>query len=325
MRYFLGGDVGSSKTQVMVGDETGRVLGMGKSGAGNHETVGYDGLTNAVRDAAQEALQRANLPPERLARMGFGISGYDWLAEQGPTFEALARVGLPAPFSIVNDALIGLLAGAESGWGIAVVAGSGCNCRGWDRTRQRHGQVTGGGWRMGEAAGASDLVQRAIQAVAQAWTRRAPPTKLADAFLAETGAADVTDLLEGLVNERYFIPSSAAPVIFRVAAGGDAVAQRLLRWGGQELGELANAVIRQLEFELMEFEVVLVGNLFKGGDFLIQPMQETIRAFAPLAQFVPLMAPPVSGAVLLAMEGEGIRPTPAMRTTLRAHLNRTVL
>ena len=34
-----------SKSHALVADETGRVLGFGSAGAGNHEVVGYEGLT----------------------------------------------------------------------------------------------------------------------------------------------------------------------------------------------------------------------------------------------------------------------------------------
>ena len=36
-RYFLGGDIGSSKTHVLIADEGGQAVGFGQSGAGNHE------------------------------------------------------------------------------------------------------------------------------------------------------------------------------------------------------------------------------------------------------------------------------------------------
>ena len=71
---------------------------------------------------------------------GFGISGYDWPSERQPTLQAIATLGLSCPVDAVNDALIGLLAGSAQGWGIAVVSGTGCNCRGWDRERRHLGE-----------------------------------------------------------------------------------------------------------------------------------------------------------------------------------------
>jgi N-acetylglucosamine kinase-like BadF-type ATPase len=308
MRYFLGVDVGGTKTQALVADESGRAAGFGQGGAGNHEEVGYAGLAHAMRQATDQALAQSGIGVEQIAGAGFGVAGYDWPSEREPTLQAIARLRLNAPVEAVNDALIGLLAGSAEGWGVAVVSGTGCNCWGWDRTRQRIGQVTGNGAAMGEGAGGSELVARAVQAVAHAWTRRGPPTQLTEAFMQHTGTRSANDLVEGLTMGRIWLDASLAPLVFEVAAQGDPVAQGVIRWAGQELGELANAVIRQLEFQTLEFDVVLVGSMFNAGPALIEPMRATIYALAPGARLVRLGGPPVVGAVLLGWNRPASRP-----------------
>jgi N-acetylglucosamine kinase-like BadF-type ATPase len=305
---FLGADVGSTKTHVLIADEGGQELGFGESGPGNHEVVGYDGLAYALKDALSQALASANLRIEQIAGAGFGVSGYDWPSEREPTLRAIETLSLQAPFEAVNDTILGLLAGSSQGWGLAVVSGTGCNCRGWDRYHTREGVVTGHGIRMGEAAGASELVFKAVQAVAHEWTRRGPPTRLTPAFLEYTRFASLGDMLDGVVNGQVKLDAAAAPLVFQVAAEGDPVALDLLHWAGSELGELANCVIRQLEFEKLEFEVVLVGSMFDGGPLLVDPMRQVIHAYAPGARLVRLQKPPVVGAVLLGMEAAGFRP-----------------
>ena len=51
MQHFLGIDVGSSKTHALIVDETGRWIGFGKSGGGNHQGVGYAGLTRVIQES----------------------------------------------------------------------------------------------------------------------------------------------------------------------------------------------------------------------------------------------------------------------------------
>jgi hypothetical protein len=79
---------------------------------------------------------------------------------------------------------------------------------------------------------------------------------------------------------------------------------------------MANAVIRQLEFETETFDVVLSGSLFKGGSILIDPMWQTITNIAPNARLVRLMSPPVIGSVVLGMEQAGKVVTAETRQTL---------
>ena len=304
-RYFLGVDVGATKTHALIAEENGQVCGFGEGGPGNHEGVGYDGLVGALQTAVGEAVVRAGISVTQIAGAGFGVGGYDWPSERKPTREAIQALGLEAPFEAVNDTIIGLLAGAQEGWGIAVVAGTGCNCWGWDRNH-RIGRMTGMGWAMGEAAGAGELVEEAIRWIARDWSLRGPSTHLTQAFIELAGAQDAEDLLEGITQERYFIGAEVAPLVFRVAAEGDRVARQVIRWAGEELGGLAIGVIRQLGFESLDFDAVLVGSLYDGGPLLTDTVRRTVHAVAPAAHFVRLTAPPVVGGVLLGMEQAGL-------------------
>ena len=164
--------------------------------------------------------------------------------------------------------------------------------------------MTGFSW-LGEAAGGSELVLKAIQAVALEWTRRGPPTRLTQAFVELTNAQDVEDLLEDLTLGHIHLNAAAAPVVFRVAAAGDPVARELILWAGRELGSLAIGVIRQLGFETLSFDVVMAGNFFNGSPLLAEAMRETIHVVAPGARLVRLHVPPVVGGVLLGMEQAG--------------------
>jgi N-acetylglucosamine kinase-like BadF-type ATPase len=302
-RYFLGVDTGATKSHALIADDHGRALGFGQGGPGNPEGIGYDGLAEVLGLIAQQALAAAEISIDEVAGAGFGIGGYDWPSQREPILQAIAPLGLKAPLEIVNDSIIGLLAGASEGWGVAVVAGTSCNCWGWDQDR-REGRMTGFSW-LGEAAGGGELVLKAIQAVALEWTRRGPPTRLTQAFVELTRTRDVEDLLEGLTLGRVHLSAEAAPLVFQVAAEGDPVAEELILWAGRELGSMANGVIRQLGFEALTFEVVLAGSFFQGSPRLAETMRETIHVLAPGARLVRLTAPPVVGGVLLGMEQAG--------------------
>ena len=151
--YFLGADVGSTKTHVAIADETGRVLSLGEGGPGNPDNVGYEGLRCTLEIATRSAVQQAGITLDQIAGAGYGVSGLDYPMQKEPTVQVIRSIGLCAPLEAVNDALIGLVAGATDGWGIAVVSGTGCNCWGWDRERRRQGQVTGSGWQTGRVCG----------------------------------------------------------------------------------------------------------------------------------------------------------------------------
>ncbi len=320
MRYFLGADLGGTKTHLVITDETGRAVGFGESGSGNHETVGYDGMYQTIADALEMALQSAALKREDIFGAGFGIAGYDWPSEKTKMTQVIDRLGLNAPYEMVNDAIPGLVAGAEAGWGVVAISGTGCNCRGWDKDHTREGRVTGYGVLMGEAAGSSELVVRSMQLVGFEWTQRGPKTALSKMYMDALGANSLVELLEMYTQKPLRIGAEFAPRIFQVAKQGDAVALELIRWAGQELGEMVNGVIRQLGFEGLTFDVVLVGGMFEGGALLIDPMRETIQRVAPHTRLVRLKVPPVIGAVLIGMEKGGADTGLEVRQTMQDSL-----
>lgn len=296
--------------------EDGRVIAFARSGAGNYEVVGYSGMLEALQDGLQQLEDALKVSRTTFAGAGFGVAGYDWPSDEKPLRSVIERLNLSCRYAMVNDALPPLLATARGAWGVSLVSGTGCNCRGWDQER-REGAVTGFGTLAGEGAGASELVHKAMQHVAYEWTKRGPQTELSPAFVRYAQAQDLADLLEGYCKGRYPIGAAAAPLVFAAARQGDAVARQVVRWAGMELGELANAVIRQLAIEALEFDVVLSGSMFGGGPLLTAPLWEKVSRLAPLARKVMMQAPPVAGAVLLGMEQAGIPGSEKLRRAVR--------
>ena len=318
---FLGADVGGTHTRVLVGDETGQVSGIGEAGPGNHEVVGYEGLSRALRQASSAALSQAGITLEQVSGAGFGVAGYDWPSERPATLQAIRLAGFGMPVEAVNDALIGLLAGSAEGWGVAVVSGTGCNCHGWDRTRQRRGQAIGAGLMVGEAGGASEIVAQAVAAIAHEWTHQGPPTGMTSLFVTHCGASSLADLLERLVMGKLHLGAAQAPLVLQAAADGDEAAQGILTWAGEGLGAMANGVIHQLGFEQKSFDVVMVGSMYRGNSWMVEALHKKVAEVAPGARLAPLNLPPVAGALLLGMEATGLAPGEAVRDRLAASLN----
>jgi len=204
MKYFLGVDVGGSKTYALITKADGRVVGFGEAGAGNHEGVGYDGLTKVLTESTQKALTAAGISMKDITAAGFGVAGYDWASERKDTLNAIAQMGLECPLEAVNDTVVGLLAGAKNGWGVGVDAGTGENCWGRDASG-REAHMTGCGMLFGEFGGAGSLVFNAVQRVSLEWGRRGPNTDLSKEFMKIAGVDTLDDLLEGLAQGRFLV------------------------------------------------------------------------------------------------------------------------
>jgi len=80
---------------------------------------------------------------------------------------------------------------------------------------------------------------------------------------------------------------------------------------GEEVGTSANALIRRLQLEQSDVEVVLGGSIFKGkGRLLVDTVTARVKEVAPGARIVPLKREPVFGTLLLALEAAGMPATP---------------
>ena len=83
--YYLGVDVGGTKTHALVTTGDGLVAGFGEDGPGNHQEVGYAGLAKALDTSISSAMQAASIHASDLGGAGFGIAGYDWPSEREKT------------------------------------------------------------------------------------------------------------------------------------------------------------------------------------------------------------------------------------------------
>ena len=309
MKYFLGVDVGSSKTHALIADEIGNCISFGKAGGGNHQGMGYERLTDVLQKSFVAASQISGVEKDQITGAGFGIAGYDFPSEREAHLQAIAPLGLSCLVDIVNDGSNGLISGTSHGVGVNVTAGSGVNCRGRGKNG-KEGRIVGNGVDFGEYGGAIEIVYRARQFVNYAWIKRIPPTKLTQVFLEATGAKDEIDLMEGLSNGQYHLFPYLAIAITNIAREGDHAALEVIRWSGEELGWIAISVARQIEMENDEVEIVQSGSVFNAGEIIIEPMHKLIRKHLPKAKMIPLEGSPVVGPLMLGMQIAGIDPYP---------------
>ena len=304
MKYFLGIDVGSSKTHALIVDENGQCVGFGKSGGGNHQGVGYEGTEKVLLESLDSAIKMSAVDKADIAGAGFGVAGYDFPSDKKGHLQAISALGLSCSVEIVNDGTNGLLAGATNGIGVNVTAGSSVNARGRNRDG-KEGRVVGNGTTFGEEGGAIEIVQRGLQYVNHAWIKRIAPTKLTNIYINAAGAKSEIDLMEGLSNEQYQLSPFLAVEIMNAARNGDTAAQEIMCWAGAELGWLAVSVARQISMENDEVEIIQSGSVFDAGDLIIEPMKQLILKHCPHAKLFRLDGPPVVGAVILGMEQAG--------------------
>jgi N-acetylglucosamine kinase-like BadF-type ATPase len=301
MKYFLGIDVGSSKTHALIADEAGVCAGFGQSKGGNHQVVGYDGLENVLKESFEQAKTMAGISSDQIVGAGFGVGGYDFFSDREAHLKAIAALGLSCPVEVVNDGENGLFAGATRGIGVNVTAGSSNNCRGRNKDG-KVGRIVGNGAIFGEYGGAIEIAAMALQVVNYAWIKRTQPTTLTNTLLKYTGAKDELELMEGFSSNYFHLAPYLVVEVIRAANEGDDAAREIIHWAGEELGWLAVSVARQIGMDCEEVEIIKSGSVFEAGEIIANPMREIVLKHCPKAKLIRLDGPPVVGAVILGME-----------------------
>src|SRR5665213_947749 len=232
-RWFLGVDGGQSSTSALIGDESGRVVGVGNAGPCNHVSTAesHARFCDAIGGAVGAALKASGLTEIRFAAACLGLSG-------GPADkEALVRELVAAEqYRVTNDAVIALLGATAGEPGVIAIAGTGsiaygCNVEG------RTARAGGWGYVFGDEGGAFDIVRQAVRASLRKEEGWGHATTLREALLEATGASDVNDLLH-----RFYTPAyprariaSYAALVDEAARNGDAAAREILHNAAQAL------------------------------------------------------------------------------------------
>ncbi|HLH29371.1 MAG TPA: BadF/BadG/BcrA/BcrD ATPase family protein, partial [Acidimicrobiales bacterium] len=127
-------DGGASKTDVWIVDAAGLLLGRARGSGCNHQLTGLDAAMDSLAATVGAATRSAGLGAAGLgAPFDVGVyclAGVDLAVDEERIGEAVARRAWSATDVVRNDTTAVLRAGARSGWGVAVVCGTGLNCVG---------------------------------------------------------------------------------------------------------------------------------------------------------------------------------------------------
>ncbi len=305
MRYYMGIDAGGTKTFVLIADETGKVLGFGRAGAGNYEVYGIEPAKQEIQKAVSTALEEARLNLSDINGIGMGIAGADIPDDYVMLEEEIFTPMLGnIPRCFRNDSMAGLRGGTQKPYGIVIACGTGCVCAGKNK-EGKEARVGGLGEEFGDMVSGSSIGQEGLRSVWRYRDKIIGHTKLVDKFLEKSGCKDVDELFYRMYkhNITYSDLEPMAKLVFDAAYEGDDIASDILEWGGRYLGKMVNACARILDMSRDSFEVVMAGSVFKGmSPVLKDAMLSVIHRECPLAITVMPIYEPVVGALLLGME-----------------------
>jgi len=303
-QYFLGVDGGQSRTTALIGNEHGRVLGIGFAGPCNHAGAaeGRSKFINAMNTCLEAACVDAGLNAGvvRFACACLGFSG-------GPRDkEEILNVILSSDRTVVtHDALIALIGATVGKPGVITIAGTGSIAFGRNAVGQT-ARAGGWGYVFGDEGGAFWIVRQALRAALGAEEGWGPSTSLRDTLLKATGAADANELLHSFYTDEFPRARIAAlaPLVNEVAECGDPFARGILQDAAEQLATIALAVSRQL-FRVSEpVRFTHAGGVFRSNIVMRAFASGIERETGQIVQ--PPVHGPAAGALLEAYRIAGL-------------------
>lgn len=303
-KIVIGFDGGGSQTRAVLADFEGAVLGVGRSGSSNVNSLGLDDSLKALASAASEAWKQAGLAPRPAAAAFLGLAGVEVTGFQKVLEQRLSSLGLAAPGRCVvtTDTEIALAGGLGGRPGIVAIVGTGSSCFGRDASG-RAARCGGWGWLLDDVGSGAFLGKKALEAVLQAADGRGRPTTLAARLLAYVGVDRPEKLVSWLHARESYASSlaSLAQLVTEEAQEEDLVAQRILSEGAKGVAELVKQVASKLEWE-EEPELAIVGGLGRSGVPYQPLIEDAVKSAVRGIVISPPELPPAAGSVVRALQ-----------------------
>ncbi|ACI19728.1 N-acetylglucosamine kinase [Dictyoglomus thermophilum] len=304
MRYFLGVDAGGTKTEAVILNEKGEIVGIGRSGPGNYEGIGIEEAKKNWIDAIEKA--KGPLKNIEFDFACFGLAGADFPEDFVMLEKEVGDLSIAKEFVVENDAPIALRAGNKEFWGVIIVMGTGNN--GYGRSKDgRWYRYFGEGYIFGDWGGASSIVQEMLFSAFRSYDGRGEKTVLEEMVLSFFGEKDYINLAKRLYynSSEYHRALGLAPLLFEAVKMGDKVAIRIVERIVDETVISAYNLMKKLDLLNEETPVVIAGSIYKGAAWLPEYIQAKLRVYAERCRVVPLKIPPAVGAALIAYEKGG--------------------
>jgi N-acetylglucosamine kinase-like BadF-type ATPase len=308
MAFFLALDVGGTKTDYLLADETCELARV-RTGTIKRMRADSQTATANLEQALADLTTRSGIAMSAITRTCVGTAGEsvplvaDWLRES-----ITARVS--GDLILIGDVEIALDAAFHGGTGVLAMAGTGSNVAG----RTVDGRlVTAGGW--GPALADQGSAHRiGLEGLRSAFLAKdeGRSTLLFDAVLQFWQLASLQLLIEYANSRPAPDFSQLSEVILRCAHQGDEVASAILQKEGEDLAWLVRLVIRRLQSAsaaASSSENTALPHLAFTGSILekVQPVRDAliaaVRQEFPTLHTLDGVVDPLEGAIWRARTG----------------------
>lgn len=306
MSYILGIDVGGTKYHARARRSSGSEVNIVIPSPGNLHALGAKKMAAELTKLVR-AMQRKLKTREYPEGVALGISGLDDPSAMRGLMRALSsqtwwKYVDTNRRHLVNDIAIGMRAGTDAPFGIAIISGTGSNGYAID-PQGNEATVSGRGLWIADEGGGAKIGIDALHAARRAEDGRGPKTKIEKRIYKHFGVQSTEELVQVVESEKFQKRDFAAlnEIVEHAAEEGDKVARGILDEAIAELLLMTDTLHKRLNFGREEVDTVLIGGTINRNQYILRGF---LRGARKRKWMKPLALPddPVSGALKMAAE-----------------------
>lgn len=311
-RLVIGMDGGGTKTAAELCDASGNVLATATGGPSNFQVIGVETAARTIMDVVETCCHSVGCAPEQLDSLVAGLTGAGRPGDQERMRQAIvaeaSRRGRPLRRArIDSDARIALEGAMGGRPGVIVIAGTGSIVFGKAADGCVH---RSGGWGriVGDEGSGYAIGRELFRAVAASIDDRSARTIL-PRLLKESFALGTQEAIITAIYRENFDIASVAPIVMDAAKKRDAVGRKILSNAAKDLIAVIAPVVAKVRGRSRNaVPIAFIGSLLTTKNFYSTQVRTLLQRTVPGARVRPAKAPPVHGAVLLALADLSITP-----------------
>jgi N-acetylglucosamine kinase-like BadF-type ATPase len=286
---LLAVDGGGTKTQAVLVEADGFILGEGSAGASNYHAAGVEGAETALVAAILAAFRDAEIEAGQVdvETAVFALAGVDTSNDE-KVVEGIVRQVVKAlsievgSFLVENDCFSALLGATQNKAGVLLIAGTGSIVFAHDGNNRI---VRSGGWghRLGDEGSGYWIGKQAIQAVLKMVDGRGEETLLSKLILKKFNFNKIEDLYNWTYSDSYSVDDvgALAAVVDEAFRLGDEVSKSILNAAVDELLLLIKTAIEKADIQQDEFDLIIQGGVFRHNHYIKNQVCQKIQQSTP--------------------------------------------
>lgn len=302
---FLGIDGGGTKTEFLVIDDIGKILGHTTMPTCHYMQTSLDNFENVMRKGINIVCSQMDISISDIDYTFVGIPGYGEIKKDIEILDSIIEdILLSQNYKCGNDSVVAWAGSLACQSGINIVAGTGAIGFGVDG-KGNTTRASGWGHVCGDEGSAYWLGKKVIELFTKQSDGRMEKTPLYNIVREELNIQEDFELLDFVINhlgmKRDEI-AQLAKLLYKAAEADDKRALEVYSRAAYEHYLTINAIINKLDFDISNKVLVSYsGGVFNAGKYILEPLETYLIEKNLNAELIEPILMPVTGAALYAL------------------------